>query len=62
MAQITENTSAPIFASLSKKLIEEKKKEEPNSTIIEIPLLEDKTIYYTDDDFEPIGCHGCGDW
>lgn len=55
----------PIYATIDKVVATEKQKElkEKRTRIVQVPLLGNKeVVYYTDDDFEPLGCHGCGDW
>lgn len=55
----------PIYATLDEVVATEKQQElkEKRTRIIQVPLLGNKKVtYYIDDDFEPLGCHGCGDW
>ena len=55
----------PIYATLDKVVAIEKQQElkEKRIRIIQVPLLgNEAVVYYTDDDFEPLGCHGCDDW
>jgi hypothetical protein len=55
----------PIFATLDEVAAIEKQQEivERRTRIMQVPLLRDKSVIYHDsDDFEPLGCHGCGDW
>ena len=55
----------PIFATLDEVAALEKQQEliERRTRILQVPLLRSKSvIYYDSDDFEPLGCHGCGDW
>ena len=53
------------FATLDEVVAIEKQQEltERRTRIVQVPLLEDKyVVYHYSDDFEPLGCHGCGDW
>ena len=55
----------PIFATLDEVVAIEKQQEliERRTRIMQVPFKEKKNIiYYSSDDFEPLGCHGCGDW
>lgn len=54
----------PIFATLSEVAAIEKQQEiaERRTRIMQVPLIKEKWVVYNDDDFEPLGCHGCGDW
>ena len=55
----------PIFATLDEVIATEKQQEltERRTRIVQVPLLGDKhVVYHYSDDFEPLGCHGCGDW
>lgn len=55
----------PVFATTDESIAIEKEQEftEDRTYIMEVPFKEkERTVYYSSDDFEPLGCHGCGDW
>ena len=54
----------PIFATLDEVVAIEKQQEiiERRTRIIQVPFKEKARTYYSSDVFEPLGCHGCGDW
>lgn len=54
----------PIFATLDEVAAIEKQQEliERRTRIMQVPLIREKWVVYNSDDFEPLGCHGCGDW
>lgn len=67
MEEVNDQTGKeePIYATLDEVAAIEKQQEliERRTRIIQVPLLRDKSvIYYDEDDFEPISCHGCIDW
>ena len=53
-----------ILATLDEVVAIEKQQEiiERRTRIIQVPFKEKARTYYSSDDFEPLGCHGCGDW
>ena len=66
MEEVNDQTGKEelIYATLDEIAAIEKQQEliERRTRIIQVPLLRDKSVIYYDDDFEPIGCHGCIDW
>ena len=56
-------TDELVCVSTDKDIILEKEKTitKHRTYIKEIPFLE-RFKYEWNDDFEPLGCHGCGDW
>ena len=54
----------PIYVTLDEVDAIEKQQEiiERRTRIIQVPFKEKARTYYSSDDFEPLGCHGCGDW